>query len=167
MVFHLIPNLHLNQALGSLPSSSEPPTPSPSNTPEAESPPSAPSTSGLSSSSTKASNSSSKKMRPFVVSTSSEEKERLSQQCARMFYKNRLPFQIAEDPEFLKFCEMMRPGLGGKLLSRKDLSGKALTKEHGKIDSEMRLALQVWMLFRLSYIIPKDVCSILQCQRMY
>ena len=50
---------------------------------------------------------------------------------------------MAEDPEFIKFCEMMRPGLGGKLLSRKDLSGKALSNEHDTIEEEMRSSLQV------------------------
>ena len=48
---------------------------------------------------------------------------------------------MAEDPEFIKFCEMMRPGLGGKLLSRKDLSGKALSNEHDTIEEEMRSSL--------------------------
>ena len=68
-----------------------------------------------------------------------------------MFYKNWLPFHVAEDPEFIKLCEMMRPGLGGKLLSRKDLSGKALSNEHDTIEEEMRSSLQVkicnWICF--------------------
>ena len=76
------------------------------------------------------------------MSTTSEEKDQLSKQAARMFYKNRLPFHVAEDPEFIKFCEMMRPGLGGKLLSRRDLSGKALTNEHDTIEQEMRSSLK-------------------------
>lgn len=37
---------------------------------------------------------------------------------------------------------MMRPGLGGKILSRKDLSGKALSNEHDTIEEEMRSSLQ-------------------------
>ena len=75
--------------------------------------------------------------------TSAEEKEKLQQQCARMFFKNRLSFNVAEDVEFQKFVDMLRPGMGTKLITRWDLSGKALDKEHDRIDGAMRKSLQV------------------------
>ena len=78
----------------------------------------------------------------FVI-TSASEKEHLTDQWARAFFKNRIPFSVANDPEFKKAMEMMRPGVGKNLLSRRDLAGKLLTTEHGKIDSEMKASLQV------------------------
>ena len=78
----------------------------------------------------------------FVTTTASE-KDRISEQWARVFYRNRLPFSLAEDNEFKTALNMMRPGIGDKLMTRKDLAGKYLTKEHSKIDMEMRSALEV------------------------
>ena len=42
---------------------------------------------------------------------------------------------------------MMRPGIGKNLFTRKDLAGKYLTKEHDKIDDEMKSALLVSLFF--------------------
>ena len=67
----------------------------------------------------------------------------MAEQWAKAFYANNLPFRIAEDKEFKKAMEMMRPGIGKDLLSRKSLAGKQLTKEHDKIDEEMKSSLQV------------------------
>ena len=54
-----------------------------------------------------------------------------------------MPFNVSENKEFKKAMEMMRPGVGKNLLSRRDLAGKLLTTEHGKIDDEMKASLQV------------------------
>ena len=74
---------------------------------------------------------------------SSSEKTALQEQWARAFYKNRIPFAVAEDPEFKKAMEMTRPGVGEKLLSERSLAGSSLEKEHAKIDEQMRSRLQV------------------------
>ena len=79
---------------------------------------------------------------PFIR-TSDDQKDKMAEQWARAFYANRLPFNVAENKEFKKAMEMMRPGVGAKLLSRQALAGKHLTKEHGKIDDEMKKSLQV------------------------
>ena len=77
----------------------------------------------------------------FVI-TSASEKEHLTDQWARAFFKNRIPFSVANDPEFKKAMEMMRPGVGDQLLSRKRLAGPCLDKEYDKIDGQMRNSLQ-------------------------
>ena len=82
---------------------------------------------------------------PFVV-TSPGEREQIQEQWARAFYKNRWSFQTAEDPEFKKAMEMMRPGVGERLLTRKSLSGPLLDKEHDKIDGQMKQLLQVKLI---------------------
>ena len=60
-----------------------------------------------------------------------------------MAHPNRWPLHSCEDKEFKKALEMMRPGVGGKLLHRKKLAGSQLDKEHNKIDADMRSSLQV------------------------
>ena len=74
------------------------------------------------------------------------EKTALEEQWARAFYKNRLPFHVAEDKEYKKAMEMTRPGVGAKLLTRKNLAGPLLDKEHEKIDNKMESSLQVKLL---------------------
>ena len=70
----------------------------------------------------------------------------LQEQWAKAFFKNRIPFVVAEDPEFKKAMEMSRPGVGAKLLTRQSLAGSLLEKEHGKIDEQMRSRLQVCLM---------------------
>ena len=67
----------------------------------------------------------------------------MTEQWAKAFFATRIPFHAAENKEFKKAMEMMRPGVGKNLLSERDLAGKLLTKEHGKIDDEMKACLQV------------------------
>ena len=78
----------------------------------------------------------------YFVTTSASEKENLTDQWARAFYKNRIPFSVADDPEFRRAMEMMRPGVGDQLLNKKKLAGPSLDKEYDKIDGEMRINLQ-------------------------
>ena len=77
------------------------------------------------------------------MTTSEAEREQLAEQWARVFYKNRWSFHTAEDEEFKKALEMMRPGIGGKLLTEKSLAGSQLDKQHDRIDEEMHSCLQV------------------------
>ena len=77
------------------------------------------------------------------VATSASDLNHLQQQWARVFNKLRIPFHASEDEEFKKAIEMTRPGLGSKLLTRKDLAGKHLSAEHEKIDEKMRSSLEV------------------------
>ena len=79
---------------------------------------------------------------PFIVTTA-EEKKKLSEQWAKVFFANRLCFNIAENKAFKAAMEMMRPGVGKNLLSRWDLAGTHLTREHDKIDDAMKQDLQV------------------------
>ena len=79
---------------------------------------------------------------PFIVTTA-EEKKKLSEQWAKVFFANRLSFNVAENKEFKAAMEMMRPGVGKNLLSRWDLAGTHLTREHDKIDDAMKQDLQV------------------------
>ena len=57
-------------------------------------------------------------------------RKKISAQWARAFYKNRIPFSVADDPEFRRAMEMMRPGVGDQLLNKnkfdtnKDASNK-------------------------------------------
>ena len=77
---------------------------------------------------------------PFIVTTA-EEKKKLSEQWAKVFFANRLS-NVAENKEFKAAMEMMHPGVG-KNLSRWDLTGTNLTREHDKIDDAMKQDLQV------------------------
>ena len=79
---------------------------------------------------------------PFIVTTA-EEKKKLSEQWAKVFFAYRLSFNVAENKEFKAAMEMMRPGVGKNLLSRWDLAGTHLTREHDKIDDAMKQDLQV------------------------
>ena len=79
----------------------------------------------------------------YVVSTSAAEKDEIVEQWARFFYKNRIPFRVAEDNEFKKSLKLMRPGISENLLSEKDLAGKYLMKTHDEIEREMQTCLQV------------------------
>jgi hypothetical protein len=76
------------------------------------------------------------------VATSASEKALLEEQWARAFYSCRFSFSAAEDPEFQKAMELMRPGVGKNLLGRKDLAGRLLDAEHDKIDGNMRARLE-------------------------
>jgi hypothetical protein len=78
-----------------------------------------------------------------VIKTSTEDKNKMAEQWARVFYANRLPFHVAENKEFKKALEMMRPGIGKNLFSQRDLAGKHLTNEHDKIDDVMKSSLSV------------------------
>ena len=81
-----------------------------------------------------------------VIYITSNEKRALQEQWARAFYKNFIPFAVAEDPEFKNAMEMTRPGVGEKLLSERRLAGSSLEKEHATIDEQMRARLQVGVI---------------------
>ena len=83
-----------------------------------------------------------KKRHSSSVVTSPADREQIQEQWPRAFYKNRWSFHTAEDPEFRKAMEMMRPGIGERLLTEKNLAGPLLDKEHDKIDGQMRKLLQ-------------------------
>ena len=68
--------------------------------------------------------------------------EQMRNQWAKVFYKNRLPFKLVEDSEFKKAVDLMRPGMGGKLPTRRELAGKYLDREHSLIDAEMKSRLE-------------------------
>ena len=101
----------------------------------------------------------SKKKRSFFVTTTPAEKICLQEQWARAFYKNRLPFAIAEDPEFKKAMEMTRPGVGGKLLSERSLAGDLLDKEYEKIDEQMHSNLRVRVTYWEDIILKRQRLS--------
>ena len=89
----------------------------------------------------------------FVV-TSASEKALLEEQWARAFYSCRFSFSAAEDPEFQKAMELMRPGVGKNLLGRKDLAGRLLDAEHDKIDGNMRSRLEVIIKEKYLWVYP-------------
>jgi hypothetical protein len=63
----------------------------------------------------------------FVV-TSPADREQIQEQWAQAFYKNRWSFHTAEDPEFRKAMEMMRPGIGERLLTERTWLGHFWTR---------------------------------------
>lgn len=84
-----------------------------------------------------------KRIDQHFCSTSAKELEEMSAQWSRVIYTNNLPFSLADNSEFKKAINLMRPGVGDRLMTRKDVAGKLLTNEHDKIDAEMRSVLQV------------------------
>ena len=66
------------------------------------------------------------KIEKFVTKTSTEEKNLLDKELARMIYATNTPFTFAEHREFRKFVQMLRPGY--KPPSRLDVGGPLLEK---------------------------------------
>lgn len=62
----------------------------------------------------------------FVIRTTNQQKDNLDEQVAKFIYATNSPFSLADHPEFVKLCEMLRPGyippnrdkIGGPLLDR-------------------------------------------------
>lgn len=77
------------------------------------------------SSTPKANNPNINTLNKFIVKTSKEEKEKYDEQCAKFIFATNSAFLLSDHPEFLKFCEMLRPGyrppdrqaIGGKWLN--------------------------------------------------
>lgn len=82
-------------------------------------------------------------MSNFVVKTTARDKEKLDVQLARFVFGTNSAFALVEHPEFIKFCEMLRPGykpankkqLGSKLLDTVFESEKQQTKQSLKNES--------------------------------
>lgn len=63
-------------------------------------------------------------MKNFIVKTSEADRASLRSQWAKVFYKNRLPFSLSEDPDFQKAIDLLRPGMGRRLFNQRELAGK-------------------------------------------
>lgn len=74
-----------------------------------------------------------------VVSTSDAYAERIDEQIGRYFFATNTPFTHIEHPEFIKLCQLMRPGYQPP--SRKQLSEKILDSVHEKLTVEVKQEL--------------------------
>jgi hypothetical protein len=77
----------------------------------------------------------------FVTHTSDAKFKELQKKWALFFYKNRIPFRVADDPSFHEAIEATRPGMGKKLLNRKQLSGNLLDEVCADLEMNMKSEL--------------------------
>lgn len=76
----------------------------------------------------------------FVVITTKQDKEEFDEQCAKMVYSGNLPFSFVERPEFIKFCEKLRPGY--KPPDRKQIGNQLLDKVYDDLQTQCALFLK-------------------------
>ena len=74
-----------------------------------------------------------------VVKTSDSFKSAMDMQIARLFYGCNLPFNIVENPVFVKTINMLRPGY--KHPTRKAIAGTLLDTVHDEVCEDMRQSL--------------------------
>ena len=81
------------------------------------------------------SSSKSQKIDKFISKTSEKEKENIDKQIGRAFFSNNFSFKSIENPEFLKACQMLRPGYNPP--SRKKLGGEILETIFEDVEKEI------------------------------
>lgn len=79
-------------------------------------------------------------LQEFVIKTPPNVKHDLDLQVAKFFYSCNIPFNVAEQEEFLTLIEKLRPGY--KPPSRKALSENLLNEVTSKLENQMMLALE-------------------------
>ena len=73
-------------------------------------------------------------MDSFVTKTSLNDKIKLDLQAAKFFYSCNISFHSAENKEYKKFCEMLRPGY--KPPNERDLAGDLLDQVYDEVENK-------------------------------
>ena len=71
-------------------------------------------------------------MDQFVVKTTASMKSQLDEQIARAFFACNIPFNVIDQPEFVKMIQMLRPGYSPP--NRKAIGGVLLDRVHEKTE---------------------------------